>query len=195
MPNSIKKYNKNTSFLSIAIILMGIAMLLFSCNNNKIEEIKELSTSNRNNSMTANNFELLHSDSGTVIFKLITPRLIRYDETQEPFTEFPDGVIVEKYDKNMEITSKISSDYAQYFDKKRQWVAKNNVVVINQNNDSLKTEELIWEEKDEKIHSDKFVTIIRAEQIINGIGFESDQNLADWQIKEVTGDIYLNVKQ
>ena len=195
MPNSIKKYNKSTSFLSIAIILMGIAMLLFSCSNNKIEEIKELSTSNRNNSMTANHFELLHSDSGIVIFKLITPRLIRYDETQESFTEFPDGVTVEKYDKNMKITSKISSDYAQYFDKKKQWIAKNNVVVINQNNDSLKTEELIWEEKDKKIHSDKFVTIIRAEQIINGIGFESDQNLADWQIKEVTGDIYLNVKQ
>jgi len=195
VPNSIKKYNKNTFFPSIAIILTGIAMLLFSCSNNKIEEIKELSTSNRNNGMTANNFELLHSDSGIVIFKLITPRLIRYDEIQEPFTEFPDGVIVEKYDKNMEITSKISSDYAQYFDKKRQWIAKNNVVVINQNNDSLKTEELIWEEKDKKIHSDKFVTIIRAEQIINGIGFESDQNLTDWQIKEVTGDIYLNVKQ
>ena len=195
MPNSTKKYNKKAFFLSIAIILMGIAMLLFSCSNNKIGEIKELSTSTRNNSMTANNFELLYSDSGTVVFKLITPRLIRYDEVHEPFTEFPDGVIVEKYDKNMEITSKISSDYAQYFDRKKQWIAKNNVVVINQNNDSLKTEELIWEEKNKKIHSDKFVTIIRAEQIINGIGFESDQNLADWQIKEVTGEIYLNVKQ
>jgi len=195
VPNSTKKYNKKAFFLSIAIILMGIAMLLFSCSNNKIGEIKELSTSTRNNSMTANNFELLYSDSGTVVFKLITPRLIRYDEVHEPFTEFPDGVIVEKYDKNMEITSKISSDYAQYFDRKKQWIAKNNVVVINQNNDSLKTEELIWEEKNKKIHSDKFVTIIRAEQIINGIGFESDQNLADWQIKEVTGEIYLNVKQ
>jgi len=195
VPNSTKKYDKNTSFLSIAIILSGIAMLFFSCSNNKIKEIKELSKSNRQNGMTANNFELLYSDSGIVVFKLITPRLIRYDETQEPFTEFPDGVIVEKYDKNMEITSKIFSDYAQYFDKKKQWIAKNNVVVINQNNDSLKTEELIWEEKDKKIHSDKFVTIIRADQIINGIGFESDQSLADWQIKEVTGDIYLNVKQ
>jgi len=193
--NSTNKYNKKISFTGIAIILTGIAMLFFSCSNNKIGEIKKLSTSNRQNGMTANNFELLYSDSGTVIFKLTTPRLIRYDEAQEPFTEFPDGVIVEKYDKNMEITSKISSDYAQYFDKKKQWIAKNNVVVINQNNDSLKTEELIWEEKDKKIHSDKFVTIIRAEQIINGIGFESDQSLADWQIKEVTGDIYLTVKQ
>ena len=195
MLNSSKKYNKNRSFISIAIILTGIAMLFFSCINNKIEEINELSASNRHNGMTAHKFELLYSDSGTVVFKLITPRLIRYDQAKEPFTEFPDGVIVEKYDKNMEIISKISSDYAQYFNREKQWIAKNNVVVINQNNDSLKTEELIWEEKNKKIHSDKFVTIIRAEQIINGIGFESDQNLADWQIKEVTGEIYLNVKQ
>jgi len=193
--NSTKKYNKNKYFPGIAIILTGIAMLFFSCSDNKIEEIKELSTNNRQNGMTANNFELLYSDSGTVIFKLTTPRLIRYDEAQEPFTEFPDGVLIEKYDKNMKITSKISSDYALYFDRKKQWIAKNNVVVINQDNDSLKTEELIWEEKDKKIHSDKFVTIIRAEQIINGIGFESDQSLSDWQIKEVTGDIYLNIKQ
>ena len=195
MSNSTKKYNKNKYFPGIAIILTGIAMLFFSCSDNKIEEIKELSTNNRQNGMTANNFELLYSDSGTVIFKLTTPRLIRYDEAQEPFTEFPDGVLIEKYDKNMKITSKISSDYALYFDRKKQWIAKNNVVVINQDNDSLKTEELIWEEKDKKIHSDKFVTIIRAEQIINGIGFESDQSLSDWQIKEVTGDIYLNIKQ
>lgn len=195
MLNSSKKYNKIKSFISIAIVLTEIAMLSFSCSNNKIEEIKKLSAGNRIEGMTANNFELLYSDSGIVIFKLTTPRLIRHDKIKEPFTEFPDGVLIEKYDKNMEITSKISSDYAQYFDRKKQWIAKNNVVVINQNNDSLKTEELIWEEKSKKIHSDKFVTIIRAEQIINGIGFESDQSLADWQIKEVTGDIYLNVNK
>ncbi len=120
--------------------------------------------------------------------------MIRYgQEEEEPFTEFPEGVEIEKFDANMKIVSRITSNYAQYFEKKKKWIAKNNVIAVNLQGDSLKTEELTWEQDKEKIYSDQFVTVIRQNQIINGIGFESNQNLSDWEIKEVTGTLYMDV--
>lgn len=60
--------------------------------------------------------------------------------------------------------------------------------------DTLKTEHLIWEEKEERIHTEEFVRIIRADQIISGIGFQSDQSLQNWRIKNPKGTIYITVE-
>jgi len=146
--------------------------------------------------MEAEDFQMIYSDSSIVRFKLITPKMIRYDqEEEEPLTEFPEGVEIEKFDKDMQVVSRITSNYAQYFDKQKKWIAKNNVIAVNQDGDSLKTEELIWEESKEKIYSDQFVKVIRKDQIINGIGFESDQNMSNWEIKEVKGTLYMDVEE
>src|SRR5690606_25514120 len=68
------------------------------------------------------------------------------------------------------------------------------VVATNAQGDTLKTEHLIWEEKEEKIHTEEFVRIIRENQIITGIGFQSDQSLQNWRIKNPKGTIYINVE-
>jgi len=117
------------------------------------------------------------------------------EEEEKPYTEFPKGVEIKRFGPNMQINSKITSNYAQYFEKEGKWIAKNNVLVVNQDGDSLKTEELIWEKETGKIYSDKFVKIIRKDQIINGIGFESDQNMANWEVKKVKGTLYLEVTE
>jgi len=188
-----KQFNKlNTKQLSIAVLLTGIAVLFFSCAN-KIEKIKELSSADQLPGMEATQFEMIQSDSAIVRFKLIAPRMIRYDQEKEPFIEFPEGIEIEKFDGQMRIVSRITADYARYLDNEEKWLAKNNVVAVNEEGDSLKTEELIWEEKKGKIFSDQFVKIIRKDQIINGIGFESDQDLMNWEIKKPTGTLYLDV--
>ncbi|WP_372776260.1 LPS export ABC transporter periplasmic protein LptC [Mangrovibacterium sp.] len=178
--------------LSIAILCTGIAVLFFSCAN-KIEKIKELSAAEKLPGMEAEHFEMMYSDSAIIRFKLIAPRMIRYDQEKEPFIEFPDGVEIEKYDGKMRVVSRITANYARYIDKEEKWMAKNNVIALNETGDSLKTEELIWEEKAGKIYSDQFVKIIKKDQIINGIGFESDQNMENWEIKKPTGSLYLDV--
>lgn len=180
--------------ISIAILLGGIAVLLFSCAN-KIEKIKEFSLGDKMPGMEAEQFEMIHSDSTVIRFKLITPRLLNYDQEKEPFMEFPEGVQIEKFDEKMQIVSVVTSDYAIYYTNEKKWTAKNNVVVINQEGDSLKTEELIWEEAKGKIYSEQFVKIIRKDQIINGVGFESDQDMSNWQIKKVRGTLYLDVAE
>ncbi|WP_423129178.1 LPS export ABC transporter periplasmic protein LptC [Gaoshiqia sp. Z1-71] len=190
--NRLKK--PRYSHVSIAILLTGIAMLFFSCAN-KIEKIKEFSAGDKLPTMDAEQFEMIYSDSTIVRFKLITPKLLRYDQEKVPFTEFPEGIEIEKFNEKMKVVSVITSDYALYYTREKKWIAKNNVVAINQDGDSLKTEELIWEEAKGKFYSEQFVKIIRTDQIITGIGFESDQDMSNWEIKKVKGTLYLDVAE
>lgn len=177
---------------SIAILVLGIAVLFFSCAN-KVEKIKEAAVADKLPGMTAENFEMLYSDSAVVRFKMITPKMIRHDQEKDPFTEFPAGIEIEKFDGKMKVVSRITANYAQYIDKEKKWIAKNNVVAINEAGDSLKTEELIWEEDQGRIYSELFVRIIRRDQIINGIGFESDQQMQNWEVKKPTGVLYIDM--
>jgi LPS export ABC transporter protein LptC len=100
-----------------------------------------------------------------------------------------------KFDENKNIIFSITADYAKQFIAEDKWEAKNNVIATNAQGDTLKTEHLIWEEKKEIIYTEEFVKIIRADQIITGIGFTSDQKLQNWKIKNPKGTIYVSVNK
>jgi len=142
----------------------------------------------------AKNFETLFTDSGEVRFFLKTPKLLRFETEGDPYIEFPEGIELIKYDENKNIVSSITANYAKQFVEEKKWEAKNNVVATNFKGDTLKTEHLIWDEKAEKIYTEEYVKIIRENQIITGIGFQSDQSLENWRIKNPKGTIYVDVE-
>lgn len=176
------------SFLLISFTAIG----LLSCEN-EIAKIKTYTNTENLPSITANGYEMLFSDSTVIRFKMQTPELIRHDLEKEPYTEFPKGVKIEKYDAHMNIVSSITAQYAKQFDTDERWEAKNNVIAVNLNGDTLKTEYLVWDTRKQKIFSDQFVKIIRKDQIITGIGFESNMDFTAYEIKNPKGHIYVNV--
>ena len=64
--------------------------------------------------------------------------------------------------------------------------ANDSVVAVSDSGVTLKTQELMWRNKDRKIVSDKFVTIVSPKEKIQGYGFESDQNLRNYTIYSIT---------
>ena len=178
----------------IAALILGAAILLFSACENDIEKIKPFTEPENLPEVEATNIQTLFTDSGEVRFFLKAPRLLRFENEGKAFIEFPEGIELIKYDENKEIISGITADYAKQFEKEKKWEAKNNVVATNARGDTLKTEHLIWEEEAERIHTEEFVKIIRPGQIITGIGFESDQSLQNWRIKNPKGTIYVDVE-
>jgi LPS export ABC transporter protein LptC len=180
-------------FLKIAALFAGAAILLFACENN-IEKIKTFGSPENLPTVEATNYETMFTDSGEVVSFLKTPKLLRFEGEGKPYVEFPEGVELVKYDEHQNIISSITADYAKQFEKEEKWEAKNNVVATNAQGDTLKTEHLIWEEKEERIYTEEFVRIIRDNQIITGIGFQSDQSLQNWRIKNPKGTIYINVE-
>lgn len=191
--SGFKKILSFTSFFRIAALSTGTAFLFFACEDN-LEKIKAFNSLENLPVMEASNFETLFTDSGKVMFMLKAPKLVSFETEGTPYTEFPQGIELIKYDEQQNIISSITADYAKQFEKEDRWEAKNNVVATNAQGDTLKTEHLIWEEKEGRIHTEEFVRIIRTDQIITGIGFQSDQSLQNWRIKNPKGTIYIDVK-
>ena len=102
---------------------------------------------------------------------------------------------IEKYDAKMNVVSSITAQYAKNFTGDDRWEAKNNVIAVNLKGDTLKTEYLVWDTRKKKIYSDQFVKIIQKDQIYTGIGFESDQDFSSYHIKNLKGNMYVNVDE
>jgi LPS export ABC transporter protein LptC len=177
--------------VGIAALFSGAAILFSACENN-LEQIKAFGSSENLPVQEVKNFESLVTDSGKVRFFLKAPKLLRYDNEGNAYIEFPEGMELIKYDENRNIIFSITANYAKQFEKEKKWEAKNNVIATNANGDTLKTEHLFFEEKEEKIYTEEFVKIIRTDQIITGIGFQSDQSMQNWRIKDPKGTIYVN---
>ena len=64
---------------------------------------------------------------------------------------------------------------------------RDSVVWESLNKEILETTELIWDEKEERVFTNKFVVIRRPGEIITGYGFESNQDFTYSKIKSVTG--------
>lgn len=97
-----------------------------------------------------------------------------------------DGVKIDFYDKDQKNKSFLTSLRGKVDDVTQNMYAIDSVVAKNDSGVVLKTNELMWRNKDQKITSDKFVRITSPKEIIEGYGFESDQHLNNYVIFNVT---------
>ena len=170
--------------------LLGYLFILFifiSCEND-IERVKIISSKSELPIESAKNATLIYSDSAQVKVKLTAPRLDRYIG-EEPYIELPLGVELEFYDADLEVSSRLTANYAISYEKDGKMEAKGNVVLVNEIGEQLNTEHLIWDEKTAKIYSEEFVKITTADEIIIGEGFESNQSFTKFKIKKIKGTI------
>lgn len=189
--SKIKRFLKLSG---IAALVTGAAILFYGCEND-IEKIKAFSPEESLPILEAANFETMYTDSGTVRYLLKTPKLLRFENEGKEYHEFPEGIEIIQYDAKKEVVSSLRSDYAKQFVKEQKWEAKNNVVATNLKGDTLKTEHLIWEEKEKQVHTEEFVEIIREDGIYHGIGLTADETLEKWRIKKLTGVVYVSVDE
>jgi len=192
--NRADPFTGSKKWLSAATLLCGAVMLFSSCAND-IEKIKAFNPTEILPVVQAENFETTYSDSGIVRFYVKTPELKRFESDEASFIEFPKGILLVKYNQQKQVVSRITARYAKQFVKEHRWEASNDVIAVNSFGDTLKTEHLIWDEKAGRIYNTEFVKIIRPDQILTGIGFEADQSLGNWRIKNPRGPIYVQLNK
>lgn len=129
----------------------------------------------------------LISDSGITRYKIITEEWTVFDKKDPPYWAFEKGVYLEKFDTLFRTDASIKSDTAYYYEKQKLWELRGNVHIRNLNGDKFDTQLLFWDEKKKEIYSDKFIHIEQEDKIITGYGFESNQELTDYQIRNTTG--------
>ena len=57
----------------------------------------------------------------------------------------------------------------------------------NISGETFETNQLNWDEANQRIYSDSPIRITRSTMIINGIGFESNQMMTRYRINKITG--------
>jgi len=172
-------------------ILFGL--LFFSACENDMNEVNRLFSKEETQVETAIGVEMLYSDSAILKLRIVTPKLVRHLNPQEPFQEFPEGLIVEFFSENgQEVTSRLTANYAERFENSNKFVIQDSVVWVSESGERLESEELIWEEEADRVHTKKFVVIRRPGEIIYGHGFESNQKFTQWRIWAIEGRIKSN---
>jgi LPS export ABC transporter protein LptC len=169
------------------IIIMGS---IVSCTND-IETINALNNEIKLPDQSGFDIEITYTDSGRIQGKIYAPEVNKYDRGEEPYVEFPKGMKVVFYDSLERPNSYIKANYAIYFEKKQLWEARNQVVAENQaNQDKLETEQMFWDQKEERIYSEKFTRLTNADGISYGEGgFESRQDMTKWRLKGSSGTL------
>ncbi len=173
-----KKYIK-----SIAI-LFGPAML-FSCQPD-LERIETITAKDDTPVESLLDVKIIQSSHGKTQVIIEAPRMDRY-ENAETYMELKEGINVVFYDTLKRPTSKLKSDYAISYDDENIVEAKNDVVVVNEFDEKLNTEHLIWDQNKEIIYSEKFVKITTQTEILYGDGFKSDEKFEKWKILQPRG--------
>ncbi|HSV76985.1 MAG TPA: LPS export ABC transporter periplasmic protein LptC [Bacteroidales bacterium] len=169
---------------SIAI-LIGVAMLL-SCQGD-LETIRTITQSEEPRPVEeARNVEVIYSSYAKIRMTLNAPRMIRYN-VPENHVEMPEGIKVVFFDSLMNQTATLSARYAVNYLDRQVFETRYDVVVVNEQNEILNTEQLIWDQNRGIIYTEKFVKITTQDEVLFGEGFESDERFTQWKIKQPRG--------
>ncbi|WP_176955975.1 LPS export ABC transporter periplasmic protein LptC [Catalinimonas alkaloidigena] len=135
----------------------------------------------------AENIETLYSDSAQLRMRMEAPL---QQEFQSGDQDFPRGIYIEFFSPEGEKTSTLRADSAHMEKATSLYKAYGNVIVINlEKHETLKTEELFWNQREDKIYTDKFVRIETPKEILLGEGLVTNQRFSPYKIQKLRGTI------
>ena len=183
---------KNQTYLKTlnitAAFLAAVMFVLFPACSGKDKKLAEaISENDTLPSMKSLGVTTLISDSGITRYKIVAEEWLIHDKKNPPYWAFEKGVYLEKFDTLFRVDASIKADTAYYHEKKKLWELKGHVQILSQRGDKFQTDLLFWDEKKEKVYSDKFIQIEQEDKVIKGYGFESNQDLTEYEIKNTTG--------
>lgn len=167
-------------------------MLFLSSCENDVGEVKKLAAVDNSPMEIQEDLVLEYSDSGFTRLLLKAPLAETYSQLEKPYRLFPKNINVNFYDKEGNENSRLRANYAKQMMNTQIWEAKGNVVVLNKKGEQINTELMYWDQKKGLIYSDAYVKITTPDKIIEGNGFEANQDFSDYQIKDIIGTINLN---
>lgn len=130
--------------------------------------------------------EMLHTENGKLKVKIVATTIERFNN-QQPQLVFSNHLVVYFYNDSAMVQSTLKAEYAEINDGKKLMTAKENVILTNIAGKKLESEELIWDEKNNKIYTDKKVKITTGKEVIEGEGFVSNPDFTEYSISKIHG--------
>lgn len=167
-------------------------LLLFSCSGNKKTLGAAITERDSLPVMDTRGVTTLVSDSGLIRYRIETEEWLVYDRKDPPYWAFEKGVYLEKFDTLFQVEASIQADTAYYYNKVELWKLMGNVHIQNLKGEKFDTELLYWDQRKERVYSDKFIRIEQPDRIITGYGFESNQQMTKYTIRKSGGIFYVD---
>lgn len=176
-----------------SLIYALIFFAVVSCSDEKIKPIVENNRSETEiPSHESWNSKITFTNDGKIRAVLFSNHLKKYDLQKITLLEV---VKINFYDSGQSVTTTLTSKRGRVDDLTMDMYAIDSVVAVNDSGTVLRTTELKWRNNDEKILTDKFVSIRSSKEIIEGYGMESDQHLHNYVIFKVTYSASVNDKK
>ena len=184
-PDLLKRY------LAVALSFAGSAILLFSCG---AKNTTSSQPTNLENLMTeySENLTIVMSENGQKSYHFITPLMEGYSLAREPYKEFRKGIKIITYegDTTAVESATLTANYAIFYETRKLWEAKGDVVVIQNGGRRLYTSQLFWNQATHRIYSNVDSRVVDGDELYDCEGFESDEEMNDWHYRKIKGVTY-----
>ena len=167
----------------VILFYIPILLLTVSCRQSKIEPKVALINSKKIPDQESFDTQIIFTEEGKLKAKLFADTIKVFNEKREKDLS---KIHINFFNNAGEKTSSITADKGRIDDRTQDMYAIGNVVAVSDSGITLTTDELVWKNKTKKITTDKFVKIKSNKEIIEGYGFESDQDLNNYTIFNIT---------
>ena len=173
--------------LRICIFFL-VNVAFFSCSNDP-ELVRQFVEKKDFPIEIINGAEILQTENGILKIKIVASNIKRFEDIQ-PNLLLSNGIEVTFY-KDSAIRSVLNAEKAEIYESSNIMIASDNVVLVSSEGKRMNTEELIWDEKKNKIYTDKQIVITTDKEIIKGEGFESNPDFSEYSIAKINGTFNL----
>jgi hypothetical protein len=127
-----------------------ISMLLLNACDSDLQKIKEISAKQSTNSIDSTTMvDVIYSDSARVKLHMTAPLLLQHQDIKKPvndYDEMPHGVKIVFFDTSRNESGSIIADSAIQHTQAKIIEFHKNVVAVNAQGDTYKSDELIWDQ-------------------------------------------------
>lgn len=185
--------------LAVALPFLGSAILLFSCQASSTQSSEPISEPIPENMMTeySENLSIVMSENGLKSYHFETPLMEGYTLARDPYREFRKGVKITMFeeDSTSRDAATLTANYAIFYENRKLWEAKGDVVVIQTNGRRLYTQQLFWNQVTHRIYSNVDSRIVDGDEMTDCEGFESDEEMTQWKYRKLKGVTYFTMSE
>ena len=165
--------------------LFFLVLIFFSCSNDP-KLVQEFVSTEVLPIEKIEGAQMLHTENGKLKVRIVATTIERFNN-QQPQLVFSNHLVVYFYNDSALVQSTLKAEYAEINDGKKLMTAKEKVILTNITGKKLESEELIWDEKNNKIYTDKKVKITTGKEVIEGEGFVSNPDFTEYSISKIHG--------
>ena len=176
--------------ISVLLVIISVLLAMTSCEHHDprfttsaVEDRAAIPV------LEAHQVTTLISDSGITRYRITAPQWLIYDKSTPPYWDFPKGIRLEQFDLKLKVVASLRADFAYYDQDQQLWRLRGHVRAKNAAGDKFMTEELFWAQQAERIYSDSAIAIQQQKTIIRGIGFDANQDMTQYTIRQTNGVI------